>query len=99
MSPTQKYVKLESTHFNILYRTLYDSAELYWEDIGLFLGLDPSKLDVIKKENNDMKSCLKEMLKWWITRDNPPPTKSAIIDALKDLKLTQVANTLDNRLT
>lgn len=67
--------------------------------IGIFLGLAPSKLDVIKTEqSNTMKPCLKEMLKWWITRDDPPPTKSAIIEVLKRLNLNKAACTLDQEL-
>ena len=55
-----------------------------WEDIGLYLGIDPDRLEIIKRDNREYcQDCYREMIKVWYTRVNPRPEWSAIIDAIE----------------
>ena len=83
-------------NFNLLYKTLY-SAAVKWEDIGLFLELDANDLDIIDSDKNDSHAKLKEMLKLWLKQVEPPPTKSKMVEVLKDLKFTQEAKKLEEQ--
>ena len=86
-------------HFAILYRTLVKSTALKeWQDIGIFLGLELYQLEVIESEQKDLKSCLKAMLSLWFKGVDPLPTKSKIIEVLKDLNLNQEAKKLQEEL-
>ena len=54
-----------------------------WENIGILVGIKPNILDSIKKDNSSsQEDCLREMLKVWEKQVNPPPTWSAMADAL-----------------
>ena len=65
---------------------LYSTAS-EWENIGVLLGIDPNKLDTIKEtENSKSESCLREMLKVWLKRVDPPPSWSAIAKAVEFLR-------------
>lgn len=78
-----------------LQRELYHSASDKWEDIGIQLRLDDRKLTQIKgSHSNDTKSCLREMLRLWVARTDPPPSWSAITDALMTLGDEQLASRL-----
>ena len=37
-----------------------------WKVLGVDLGLDPNKLDQIKKDNTESENCLYEMLSEWL---------------------------------
>ena len=77
---------------------LYHSASDKWEDIGIQLGIDDRKLTQIKSSySNDTKSCLREMLRLWIARVDPPPSWSAMIDALMTLGDEELASKLKCR--
>ena len=66
-----------------LLKELSPSASDKWEDIGIHLGLEDRKLKRIRSEHSsDTKTCLKEMLRLWIARVDPPPSWSAMIDSL-----------------
>lgn len=39
---------LTRSHFHDLYRTLHTHAATEWRNVGLFLKLDPTQLDVIE---------------------------------------------------
>ena len=57
-----------------------------WEDIGIELEVDEHTLHQIKKEHNDdSRKCLREMLRSWLHRIDPPPSWAAITDALQSL--------------
>ena len=59
-------------------------ARVKWLYIGLELGLNRDTLDAIKKKNpNITDNCFTEMLTVWLKMVNPPPTWSALADALK----------------
>ena len=53
-----------------------------WYDIGIELGLDIDMLDTLKSMHSDPKDCLTEMLKVWLKSIEPPPTWTALGDAL-----------------
>ena len=55
-----------------------------WEDIGIMLGIKTSDLDAIKSaESQISQSCLREMLKLYLQKDSPPPSWTAIVEALE----------------
>ena len=85
-------------HFYTLYRTLRTSGAPLWRDIGLFLELDQAVLDTLETEGHKAPTCLEKLLSLWFKEDDPPPTKSAIIKVLKDLKLTAEAEKLRGEL-
>ena len=75
-----------------LIKELYTRASDKWEDIGILLGIDPGRLDAIKSaENNTPQSCLREMLKIWVTRVSPPPSWAAIAEAIEQIGDQQLA--------
>ena len=48
------------------------------------LELSDGRLTAIKTRCRDVPNdCLREMLKEWLQQDNPPPTKSALVDAVE----------------
>jgi hypothetical protein len=64
-----------------------------WEDLGIMLDIEPGTLEAIKiTESNKAQSCLREMLKIWQKRINPPPSWSAVITALEYMKYQGLAS-------
>ena len=60
-------------------------ARTKWLDIGLELDLNITDLDAIDAEHHgDIGSCFMKMLTLWLKQVDPPPTWSAMIDALKE---------------
>ena len=68
---------------NVL-RVLQNKVSNAWEDIGIQLDIEDGELNKIKSDNpSDSKACLREMLRIWLKRVNPPPTWSEMVEALK----------------
>ena len=65
-----------------------------WKDIGLILELKEGDLSVIKSDYHDSKRCFREMLKLWLNQVEPPPTWSAIIEAIDVLEYKSLAEEL-----
>ena len=66
-------------------RTAIWEARSDWQDIGIELGLKVADLDAIEKNNHgNVEKCFSKMLTLWLRRANPPPTWSAMIEALKE---------------
>ena len=66
-----------------------------WEDIGIELDIEEGQLRQIKSDNaGDSKACLREMLRVWLSRVAPPPSWSAMADALDTLGHEDVATHL-----
>ena len=64
-----------------------------WEDVGIELELEDSYLKQIKSDNSgDCKVCLREMLRMWLSRVDPPPSWSAIVEALDNLGHEDIAH-------
>ena len=60
-----------------------------WKHIGLALRLDPSKLDVIEKENKELEDCLTKVLTLWLkktynTERFGEPSWKLLADAVRD---------------
>ena len=53
-----------------------------WENIGLCLELDNFK-DSVKATAKTPPSCLREMLKLWLNRVDPPPTWKELTEAVE----------------
>lgn len=65
-----------------LAKELYSTVSDRWEDIGILLGIESGRLNAIKTAEKLPQSCLREMLKIWLNRVSPPPSWSAIADAI-----------------
>ena len=65
-----------------------------WYNIGILLGIDPRKLDIIKTTENNPHDCLREMLRIWLNEIFPPPSWAAIADAIEVLGEEILANQL-----
>ena len=66
-----------------------------WEDIGIELDIEEGQLRQIKSDNaGDSKACLREMLRVWLSRVAPPPSWSAMADALDTLGHQDIATHL-----
>ena len=65
-------------------RTAIWDARSGWKDIGIELGLKITHLDAIEENNHgNAEKCFTKMLTVWLKRVNPPPTWSAMVEALK----------------
>ena len=63
-----------------------------WEDIGILLGIKDGQLKQIRSDNaSDSRSCLREMLRNWLKRADPPPSWSAIAEATEFLGYEDLA--------
>ena len=65
-------------------RFLYD-VRRKWYNIGLELGVEHDKLDIIQDKNGtDYDACLREMLKIWLKFYPNKPTWGQVADALME---------------
>ena len=76
-----------------LLKELYTKAS-EWINIGVFLGIDPGKLDNIKAENHTVQDCLREMLRIWLKGISSPPSWATIADAVELLGDQNLADQL-----
>lgn len=96
LSGTAAEAPLTTKNFNTLYKILYSAAPK-WKDIGIFLELDPNELEIIKTNESDAHSRLQEMLMLWLKQIDPLPTKSKMVEVLKDLNYTQESAKLEKQ--
>ena len=54
-----------------------------WKFIGIELQIEPGDLDAIRKNNRDVEDALYEMIKFWLYRANPRPTRTVLEVALQ----------------
>ena len=54
-----------------------------WKNIGLFLGISDSTLDMIACDNAKVNDCLREMLSVWLKRVSPQPTWETLADEVE----------------
>ena len=55
-----------------------------WMNIGVMLSLNHGRLNAIETRcRGDPDNCLREMLYEWLQQTSPPPTKSALVEAVK----------------
>ena len=78
-----------------LQKELYSTVANEWEDIGIQLDIEEGRLKRIKMDNaGDSKACLREMLRVWLSRVAPPPSWSAMAEALDTLGHQDIATHL-----
>ena len=65
-----------------LVKELLTKASDKWENIGVLLGIETGILDAIKAAENLPQNCLREMLKIWLKTVSPPPSWTAIAEAI-----------------
>ena len=71
---------------------LYTTVANDWEDIGIQLDIEEGNLRQIKSDNSgDSKACLREMLRMWLSQVDPPPSWTAIVEALDNLGHKDIA--------
>ena len=91
------YCTLDKPELRTVLRELI-KVDSKWENIGIFLEVDPHRLESIKTtEHHDTQNCLREMLKIWLKKINPPPSWSAIINVLECLGEEQLAHDLRSK--
>ena len=83
--------------FTVLIKELSNKVSDDWEDIGLFLGLQQGALDEIRGKFSTLKKCFREMIKLWLRQPDPPPSWSAIIDAIEELDYESLAQELKDK--
>ena len=78
-----------------LQKELYFKGAIEWENIGIQLGIEGGTLKKIKLDySGDSRACLCEMLRVWLSRVAPPPSWSAMADALDTLGHQDIATHL-----
>ena len=74
---------LSGRDLHSIYSDVFDTARK-WYNLGLALGLLPDELDKISSAHRDEPdACLREMLKLWLSKLFPRPTRKALIGALR----------------
>lgn len=68
-----------------------------WENIGVFLDINDGHLSKIKADNGDSGDCLREMLRIWLKKVDPPPSWNGIVKALKYLGEEKLSQELKGR--
>ena len=59
------------------------SVAAEWNNIGILLGIEDNILHEIKQNEGQVHDRLREMLSRWLKNDDPPPTWSSLVDAVK----------------
>ena len=78
-----------------LQKELYSKVANEWEDIGIQLDIEEGQLKQINADKGgDSKACLREMLRVWLSHVAPPPSWSAMADALDTLGHQNIATHL-----
>ena len=80
--------------FSALLKELLSEVSADWEDIGLALDLEQGQLSAIRNDHRESNRCFREMLKLWLKQVEPPPTWSAIIEAIRILQYESLAEVL-----
>ena len=74
---------------------LYHKVADKWRTIGLYLEIPKGKLaGIAEKCRDDLYSCLVEVLETWLEQLHPPPTWTAIIEAVEFLGEEQLGKEL-----
>ena len=88
-------VFLDKPGLSTLLRELIKKVDSKWENMGILLEIEPHRLESIKtEEHHNTQNCLREMLKIWLKMINPPPSWSAITNALEYIGDEQLAHDL-----
>ena len=77
------YDESEKLTLKNIMRVLQNKVSNKWEDIGIQLEIEDGQLQQIGLDKaGDSKACLREMLRVWLRRVNPPPSWSELADSL-----------------
>ena len=91
-------VFLDKPGLSTLLRELIKKVDSKWENIGILLEIESHRLESIKtEEHHNTQNCLREMLKIWLKMINPPPSWSAITNALECIGDEQLARDLRSK--
>lgn len=80
--------------FTVLLRELSGKVSADWEYIGLSLEIEQGDLSAIKRDHQESKTCFREVLRLWLKQVDPPPTWSAMVEALEVLDHKPLAKNL-----
>ena len=81
-----------------LLKELFGTVASNWENIGILLGIDDGLLSKIKADNHgESGNCLREMLRVWLKKVDPPPSWNLLVDTLKSLGEEKLAEELRKR--
>lgn len=79
-------VKSAKPKLRDLQKELYPTVTNDWEDIGIQLNIGEGQLKQIKLDSHgNSRTCLREMLRTWLKRVDPPPSWLDIAYALEVL--------------
>ena len=68
-----------------------------WMNVGVMLPLNHGRLTAIETRCRGIPNdCLREMLSEWLQQINPRPTKSALVDAVKECNPSLAETILEN---
>ena len=82
----------------LLLRELLSKVASKWENIGVLLNVDDGRLSNIKVDNHgESRDCLREMLRIWLKKVDPPPSWNDIIEALECLGEERLSQELKER--
>ena len=74
------------------------SKAAFWEDIGVELQVDDGDLAQIRLDNAiDGRGRLREMLRKWLSRVDPRPSWTAIVEALEQIGDEELAGRLRSK--
>jgi len=76
---------------------LYYKVDDRWKMLGIRLGLEERLNSIEENCKQDPKKCLLEILQTWLKQVDPPPTWTAIIDAVKFLGEEQLGKQLQEK--
>ena len=69
-----------------------------WYNLGIMLGLDDGKLDVVKADHGwSCEDCLREMLKIWLKQIKHPPSWLALAKAVEEVDEPKLAKEIKDR--
>ena len=92
------YILVPAPDLKDLMDALYHIVADKWEPIGIYLHLSMATLKAFAAERqHDPHKCLIGMLEVWLKRVDPPPTWSAIIEAVEFLGEEQLARELKEK--
>ena len=82
----------------LVLKELYNKVTSKWENIGILLDIDDGHLSKIKADNRgDSGDCLREMLRIWLKKVDPPPSWNDIIEALECLEEEKLSQEIKGR--
>ena len=80
-----------------LLKELFSKVASNWENVGVMLDIDEGPLKKIKADHKESGDCLREMLRVWLKKVDPPPSWNLLVDALKSLGEEKLAQELNER--